>query len=71
MSVGRREGLVSVVQRDMRTTEVLRRREVVRAGEYLETPIFCAPERIVTATLMVRRCCEATEDGKVRTICSK
>ena len=40
MSVARREGLVSVVQRDMRTTEVLRRREVVRAVEYMETPIF-------------------------------
>ena len=41
MSVARREGLVSVVQRDMRTAEVLRRREVVRAVEYMETPIFC------------------------------
>ena len=41
MSVASREGLVSGVQRDMRTAEVLRRREVVRAGEYLETPIFC------------------------------
>ena len=40
MSVARREGLVSGVQRDMRTAEVLRRGRLTSAVEYLETPIF-------------------------------